>query len=293
MKFKKPRIVLFVVSTVLFAVSAVLFFLIPVICKDGFAYNAGTAALEGLKGIFSFRFSNAAYVGIFVLFCLVVAGCIAWLATLIAKKRYAHIPVWILVLVMLFGLVVLTSTYFLADVEFNSVQGKLLVSIFGTPEQILGKFLTATILVCALVSAIFLGIYIFADSFAVQVTKEMDNFVDKDEAAAAVEAAKAEALAVCAKYGAERAAEALAVAKTEEDDFEARKAREEAFLQSCVDTGYFEIYDEYEFNNPVEGFEDEEGEPICECINIEEQSALIRKKYVAVAVTSTRRVKEN
>ena len=186
MKFKKPRIILFVVSTVLFAVSAALFFLIPVICKEGFAYNAGTAALEGLKGIFSFRFSNAAYVGIFVLFCLVVAGCIAWLATLIAKKRFAHIPLWILVLVMLFGLVVLTSTYFLADVEFNSVSGKLLVSIFGTPEQILGKFLTAAILVCAIVSAIFLGIYIFADSFAVQVTKEMNNFIDKEEAAAAM-----------------------------------------------------------------------------------------------------------
>lgn len=58
---------------------------------------------------------------------------------------------------------------------------------------------------------------------------------------------------------------------TTNNDFEARKKREEEFFEALQETGNYEVYEEYEFERPLEGFDEE---PVLEEVTVEDSTKI-------------------
>lgn len=287
MRFKKPRGVLLGIGIGAFVVAAALFFLVPVICGEVFKYNGLTAFVDGIKGLFTFNFSNVLYTAIIILMVIALAGIIMFIVTLVSKKYKKQLIAWFITLIVLFGSFVFVSSYFLADVEFNGVSGKLLDSMLKTDGQMLGKILSSVALAFAILANILLVVHMFVALVAMMVTEQIEDFEQKVEAAKDKEVkALAAELAAASPVVAEKAPEAVKPVTAEELIAEAtdeeRKEREIRLFKECVDSGYFTEYEEIEFPDPIEGATEE---PVCEASVIEEKTAVIRKSSVHVGFT--------
>lgn len=270
MKFRKPRIVLFGIGLGLFVVSAVLFFLVPVICKDVLTYSAVDSFVRGLSGLVSFNFSNATYTALFILACIAIAGTITYCVTTVVKKHASHIVFGLVSLIVLIGTVSFLSSYFNSNATIGGITDKLVFTIFRATDSVLGKFLTAIVLVTGILSAIFIVSFMFIDSFSAVLTEQVNDLekkiADANEAAAIAEKQYAEAIAPVPPFD-------------PNDGIEDRKAKEMALFKSCVETGYFDEYEELEFDKPIEGLTEE---PVCEGDEIEERSAFITSSSIHV-----------
>ncbi len=210
-----------------------------------------------------------------------------FIVTLVSKKYKKQLIAWFITLIVLFGSFVFVSSYFLADVEFNGVSGKLLDSMLKTDGQMLGKILSSVALAFAILANILLVVHMFVALVAMMVTEQIEDFEQKVEAAKDKEVkALAAELAAASPVVAEKAPEAVKPVTAEELIAEAtdeeRKEREIKLFKECVDSGYFTEYEEIEFPDPIEGATEE---PVCEASVIEEKTAVIRKSSVHVGFT--------
>ena len=282
MRFKKPRGILLGIGFGAFVVAAALFFLVPVICKEGFQYNGLSAVLAGLTALISFNFSNVLYVALVVLFVIAFATLAIYLVTVIQKKHSIHVLTWFFSLLAIFGSYLFVSVYFLADVEFNGVTGKLLDSMLKTDGQMLGKILSSLALAFAILSNVVLIVHVFVTLVATMVTEQIEDYEKKVS-----EEKEKELQDKIAEYAAsapvcEKAPEPVEVTSEqliEEATLEERKAKEEKLFKECVDSGYFSEYEELEFPDALEGFDEE---PVGELSVVEEKSSIIRKSSVHV-----------
>ena len=287
MRFKKPRGMLLGIGFGAFVVAAVLFFLVPVICKEGFQYNGLSALMAGLNGLISFNFSNVLYLALVILFVVAFATLVIYLVLVIQKKHRIHILTWLFSLIAIFGSYVFVSMYFLADVEFNGVTGKLLDSILKTDGQMLGKILSSLALAFAVLSNVVLIVHVFVSLVAMMVTDQIEDYEEKVAAEKEQELQDkiAEYQASAPVVVAEKAAEPVVVKEVnavdliKEATFEERKAREDKLFKECLDSGYFTEYEEIELPDALEGFDEE---PVCEISVVEEKSSIIRKSTVHV-----------
>ena len=290
MRFKKPRGVLLGIGFGSFVIAAVLFFLVPVICKDGFQYNGLDVLKNGVVELVGFNFSNVLYTALVVLFVIAFAVLAIYLVLVIQKKHAIHVITWLFSLVAIFGSYVFVSMYFLANVQFNGAEGKLLDLMLKTDGQLLGKILSSLALAFAILSNVVLIVHIFVSLVAMMVTDQIEDYEEK------VAAEKEEELqSKIAEYQAnapvvtvaEKAAEPVAVEVTadqliQEATFEERKAKEEKLFKECLDSGYFSEYEELEFPDALEGFDEE---PVGELSVVEEKSSMIRKSSIHVGFT--------
>ena len=282
MRFKKPRGVLLGIGIGAFVVAAALFFLVPVICGEVFKYNGLTAFVDGIKGLFTFNFSNVLYTAIIILMVVALAGIIMFIITLIKKKYQKQLIAWFITLIVLFGSFVFVSSYFLADVEFNGVVGKLLDSMLKTDGQMLGKILSSVALAFAILSNILLVVHMFVALVAMMVTEQIEDFEEKVTASKDEEVKALAAELAIAQKAAETVEEVTAEKLISDAENEERKQREIKLFKQCVDSGYFTEYEEIEFPDPIEGATEE---PVCEASFIEEKTAVIRKSSVHVGYT--------
>ena len=285
MRFKKPRGILLGIGFGAFIIAAVLFFVVPLICKEGFQYNGLSAVVAGLTALISFNFSNVLYVALVVLFVVAFASLTIYLVTVIQKKHAVHILTWLLSLLVIFGSYLFVSVYFLADVEFNGVTGKLLDSMLKTDGQMLGKILSSLALAFAIVSNVVLVVHVFVSLVAMMVTDQMEDYEKKvsEEKEKELQDKIAE-YAATAPVVVEKVVEPVAVEVTSEQliqeaTFEERKAKEEKLFKECIDSGYFSEYEELEFPDALEGFDEE---PVGELSVVEEKSSIIRKSTIHV-----------
>lgn len=285
MRFKKPRGILLGIGFGAFIIAAVLFFVVPLICKEGFQYNGLSAVVAGLTALISFNFSNVLYVALVVLFVVVFASLTIYLVTIIQKKNTIHVLTWLLSLLVIFGSYLFVSVYFLADVEFNGVTGKLLDSMLKTDGQMLGKILSSLALAFAIVSNVVLVVHVFVSLVAMMVTDQMEDYEKKvsEEKEKELQDKIAE-YAATAPVVVEKVVEPVAVEVTSEQliqeaTFEERKAKEEKLFKECIDSGYFSEYEELEFPDALEGFDEE---PVGELSVVEEKSSIIRKSTIHV-----------
>ena len=291
MKFKKPRGVLLGIGIGSFVVAAVLFFLVPVIVAE-FQYNAGSAIVEGLKGLTSFNFANVLYMALFILFVLAFAVIVLYAVSAVQKKHKIHLLVSIISLILVFGTYLIVSIYFLANnVAFGdktSDSTNSLISLMLVSENVLGKILSSLVLVFAGISNVALIVHIFVALVSMVVTEEVNAFEEKceEEAKRAIEEKTAEL--VLAEEAAEKvSSEAAPVAAPSlepeiEADLEEHKRKEMQLFKECIDSGYFTEYEEIELPEPLEGVDEE---PVYEATTVEEKTAFISKQSVHVGFT--------
>lgn len=291
MKFKKPRGVLLGIGIGSFVVAAVLFFLVPVIVAE-FQYNAGSAIVEGLKGLTAFNFANVLYMALFILFVLAFAIIVLYAVSAVQKKHKIHLLVSIISLILVFGTYLIVSIYFLANnVAFGdktSDSTNSLISLMLVSENVLGKILSSLVLVFTGISNVALIVHIFVALVSMVVTEEVNAFEEKceEEAKKAIEEKTAEL--VLAEEAAEKASsEAAPVAAPSlepeiEADLEERKRKEMQLFKECIDSGYFTEYEEIELPEPLEGVDEE---PVYEATTVEEKTAFISKQSVHVGFT--------
>lgn len=284
MKFRKPRGVLLGLGLGSFVIGALLFFLVPVICREGFSYSGLNAFVEGVKVLFTFNFANVLYTALFILLVIAIAGIIMYVVMAISKKFKLHILFAVLTLVFIFGSYFLVSSYFLADVEFNGVSGKLLSSMLQADGQMLGKILSSVALAFIILSNVLLIVHMFVVMISMTVTKQIEDFEEKvnDQCKKAIENAQKEVAVE------EHVAETVCVQAVNnldnviDTDLEERKEREMRFFKECIETGYFSEYEEIELPEALEGVTEE---PVYESSDVEEKNAFVFKNSVHVGYT--------
>lgn len=290
MKFRKPRGVLLGLGICTFVVAVALFFLVPIICGQGFQYNGIAIVIEGLKALITFNFADVIYTTIAVLFVVAVAGMIAYLVTMIAKKYGKHFFSWLFTVIFVVGSYVFVSMFFLANAEFNGTSGKLLELVLKTDGQLLGKILMSVSLALVVLSNILFIVHMFVAMVAMSVTDQMKKFeeqvkADNDEKVKELAEQMANDMAaaetetpVCEKCCETVAVDEAELALAEEE----RKEREMKLFKDCIDSGYFTEYEELEFPTPIEGAEEE---MVYETNVVEERDTIVHNKSVRVSVT--------
>lgn len=288
MKFKKARGSLLGIGIAAIILAAAIFFLVPVIFEETFNYSGIDALGDGGIELISFNFSNVLYTALIVLFVVVFAVMVIYAITAAQKKHGSHIFLAILSLVIILLTYVAVSTYFLGNVKFNGVRGKLLDSMLKTDGEMLPKILSSLALAFAIIANVVLVVHAFIAMVSMVVTKEVKDFEEKVEAEKEQEVQEKVAEMVACQP-APVAVEEKKLSPEEEiqklidqSTYDERKERELKLFKEAVDSGYFSEYEEIEFPQPLEGFEEE---PVCEASIVEEKSAMVRKSSVHVGFT--------
>lgn len=291
MKFKKARGSLLGIGIAAIILAAALFFLVPVIFEETFNYSGIDALGDGGIELISFNFSNVLYTTLIVLFVVVFAVMVIYAITAAQKKHGSHVFLAILSLIIILLTYVAVSTYFLGNVKFNGVRGKLLDSMLKTDGEMLPKILSSLALALAIIANVVLVVHAFIAMVSMVVTKEVKDFEEKVQAEKEQEVQEkvAEMVACQPAPVAPVAVEEKKLSPEEEiqklidqSTYEERKEREMKLFKEAVDSGYFSEYEEIEFPQPLEGFEEE---PVCEASIVEEKSAMVRKSSVHVGFT--------
>lgn len=259
MKIRKIESALLIVGFGALLLGLVMFFVAPLLVGGGFDYQGLDVFGAGAKAMFSFDFENTTYILLALLFLLTILCTIWWAVIICVKKHKKHLIPMAFVLVSLILVDFTLMGYFVADVRFNGETTKLFDAIMLIEGNLLGKILSMLVIALFHIALMFLTLYAFIDVVTMMLgDKIQQGFV---------------------KTIKEQIVEALPVNPLE--GLDDRKAREEAFFKSCIDTGEFTQYDEVEFDRPLEGFTEE---PVVEQVDVEEKTSFVtRKTYIRVS----------
>lgn len=252
MKLKKIEGIMLVVGFGALLLGLTLFFVIPLLVgAGGFEYVGIDVFLAGVKSVFSFDFNKTVYTLLLVLTIVTVLCVIVWAIIVGVNKHKKHYIPMVFVFIAMLLLFALLFSYFIPEIMFNGESGVLFNSIMNVEGQLTGKLLSMLVLACLHISLMFLTLYAFLDI----ATLILGNRA-KQSLAPTQETIK----------------EALPLDPLE--GYDDRKAREEAFFKSCIETGEFTQYDEIDLGAPLEGYTEE---PVFESVEVEEESKIIKR----------------
>ena len=250
MKLTKLKSVLLVIGFGTLILGAVLFFVTPLLAGSGFEYIALEVFLAGCKTLISFDFANTAYLLLVTFVGVTLICAIVWAIVLAAKKKGKSFIAWFFVVVGVLALELIVACYFVPQVRFNAEEGKLFKMIMECEGQLLGRTLSMVAIALFYLSLMFLTLFAFM-GVSTSVLGDLEparatNFEEEQV----------------------------------DDDYDDRKAREEAFFKQCVDSGEFTVYEEYELDKPLKGYKEE---PVFEETQVEEETKVTnRTSYVKV-----------
>lgn len=287
MKLKSCRTVNAILAGIFLALGIGLLWLIPVVCKDNGFFMEGLNApkdfaVEGLKSLYNFDFSNLVYIVVLALLGLSAIFTICWIINSFVSKKGGHTAgaIYALLIVIVIAAVVMSCcslkwVYFL---EYNpkdplasllSVEeGTFLHCVlkYGGEGKFLFKVMSLGMMAMFALAFIFVVLYAFMDFFglvadgveqrAEEAAQASAEPVVEEEPVVKEEPAVEEELVVEEEPVVEEeiVVEEEPVAESNikivpEGSYVIRdkKTREELFFKSCVDTGDYVVFDEVDF----------------------------------------------
>lgn len=259
MKLRKIESILLSIGFGALLLGIALFMVIPLLIESGFDYSGVKALVAGIKSIVSFDFNNTVYTLLFVILVVTILCGVLWAVTIGVKKCKKHAIAMTFTLVGVIILEFVLMSYLVAKVRFNGVEGQLFGAIMNLEGNLLGKLLSMLVLGLLYIALMFLTLFGFIDIATMVLGDNVQQgFTNTIK---------------------EQIIQALPVNPL--DGYDDRKAREEAFFKSCIDTGEFTQYDELDLGAPLEGYTEE---PVFESAEVEEETKVIRRE-VRVRVT--------
>lgn len=293
MKVKKIEGILLGLGLGFAVVGIALFFIVPLIAGANFQYNSIGILTSVFKKFAGFDFKTLSFIVMFVVLCVIVIFDLVWIIGICVRRKPLHLISALGMLIAGVIVLVFLSAYVLVETKIvdGGETGKLITLIIKSDGR-LGKSLSVLAMSLIHGSVICLGLFSFIDLFEVYKSEDIKKVEEapvSEEAPVEEAAAPIEEAPIREVVNETVAEEVVLVQENPLDGLEDRKAREEAFYDSCLATGEFEEYDEVELDNPIQSYEDE---PVFELTEVEEEDEkILRHNYVQVSTKSTVSIK--